>query len=160
VEVAVVSFEAVLEALTKPIIGNQTNVIVPDAEADDAGGQGGPGVLDHAQAIIADAHAPQTFEPTWLNNPAYFREGVDFALLDEQDSKKKILGGDPQLSNAVIETFTQPWKPMMTNSRQSNFCFDCHRTTAHSKSNLTLPALRLNVSQTLVQRYFLAAGAR
>ena len=33
----------------------------------------------------------------WLNNPAYFREGVNFTLLDEQDPKKLILGGDPQL---------------------------------------------------------------
>src|SRR5262249_46853656 len=81
----------------------------------------------------------------WLNNPAYFREGVDFALLDEQDQTKKILGGDPQLSNAVIETFTQPWKPMMAGSRQSSFCFDCHRTVAQSLGNVTLPALRLNV---------------
>ncbi|MBO0697628.1 MAG: hypothetical protein J2P46_04480 [Zavarzinella sp.] len=97
----------------------------------------------------------------WLNNPAYFREGVDFALLDEKDPAKKILGGDPQLSNAVIETFTQPWKPMgmRDDSRQSSFCFDCHRTVAKSKGSVSLPALRLNVSQTLVQRYFLAAGA-
>jgi len=95
----------------------------------------------------------------WLNNPAYFREGVDFALLDEQDPGKKILGGDPQLSNAVIETFTQPWKPMVGGSRQSNFCFDCHRTVAQSLGTTTLPALRLNVSQTLVQRYLHAATA-
>jgi hypothetical protein len=101
----------------------------------------------------------------WLNNPAYFREGVDFALFDEMDPSKKILGGDPQLSNAVIETFTQRWQamtpapPMGAPSRNSRFCFDCHKTLQQTKpeTTVTLPAKRLNVSQTLVQRYFQAA---
>jgi hypothetical protein len=100
----------------------------------------------------------------WLNNPAYFREGVDFALLDEEDPKKKILGGDQQLSNAAIETFTQTWTAMtppagnQPGSRNSSFCFDCHTTLPKSVGSVTLPAKRLNVSQTLVQRYFQAAA--
>ena len=49
---------------------------------------------------------------------------------------------------------------MMNNSRLSNFCFDCHTTMSKSVGNVSLPALRLNVSQTLVQRYFLAAAHR
>jgi hypothetical protein len=123
--------------------------------------------IDASLAQVTNAEAKKRLEALknyslrgamWLNNPAYFREGVDFALLDEQDSKKRILGGDPQLSNAVIETFTQPWRPMMAGTRQSNFCFDCHKTMAKTLDKVTLPALRLNVSQTLVQRYFLAAS--
>ncbi|MDB5392270.1 MAG: hypothetical protein JWM11_7916, partial [Planctomycetaceae bacterium] len=99
----------------------------------------------------------------WLNNPAYFREGVDFVLLDEIDPSKKILGGDKQLSNATIETFSQDWvamtgsTPTMPASRNSQFCFDCHRTTQQGKNGVNLPAMRLGVSQTLVQRYFQAA---
>jgi len=97
----------------------------------------------------------------WLNNPAYFREGVDFALLDEQDGNKKILGGDLQLSNAVIETFTQHWAAGTAQGRNSTFCFDCHRTMPQTLPGtaITLRALRLNVSQTLVQRYLHAAEA-
>jgi hypothetical protein len=100
----------------------------------------------------------------WLNNPAYFREGVDFALLDEEDPAKKIVGGDQQLSNATIETFTQPWKAMTPptsstpGSRNSSFCFDCHRTLPKTIGTVTLPAKRLSISQTLVQRYFQAAA--
>jgi hypothetical protein len=98
----------------------------------------------------------------WLNNPAYFREDVDVALLDELNPSSKILGGDPQLSNAAIETFTQPWNAATGNpaSRNSKFCFDCHRTMPDSRTvgslQITLGPKRLNVSQTLVQRYFQA----
>ncbi len=101
----------------------------------------------------------------WLNNPAYFREAVNFSLQHELHPDSKILGGDPALSNASIKTFTQPWRghspemPHNPTSRNSSFCFDCHTTLLQQKrlpNNMTveLPALRLNVSQTLVQRYF------
>lgn len=130
--------------------------------------------IDASLASVTDAEAKKRLAALknyslrgamWLNNPAYFREGVDFAMLDEQDPKKRILGGDPQLSNAVIETFTQQWNAMIAGgtARRSQFCFDCHTTLAKTKKNpqtmktATLPALRLNVSQTLVQRYFQAA---
>src|SRR5687768_7378408 len=47
-------------------------VVMQDPEADDAGGQGVPGVLDDAQAVVADPHPPQTLEPTDrpLDHPA------------------------------------------------------------------------------------------
>jgi hypothetical protein len=40
-----------------------------DAEANDAGGQGGPGILDDAQAVVADAQAAQPLEPA--NGPLH-----------------------------------------------------------------------------------------
>jgi hypothetical protein len=55
-----------------------------DAKTDDASRQAGPGVLDHAQTIIADAHAPEAFQPTDrpLHDPTHFTQATTvFAFL-------------------------------------------------------------------------------
>src|SRR4051794_31214868 len=50
----------------------QVLVVMQEAKADDAGGQGVPGFLDHRQAVVADPHPPQPLEPTDgpLDHPA------------------------------------------------------------------------------------------
>lgn len=90
----------------------------------------------------------------WLNNPAYFREGSDFAAEDaknEADRAKdptvadlRILGGEKKLLNSTMETFTQAVKVN---------CFSCHRTTAKSAQGVQFPANRIGVSHILVNAY-------
>src|SRR3954471_19355069 len=51
-----------LQALKK-LLG-QGIVVVQEAETNDAGRQRVPGILDHSQAVIADAEPPQSLQPT------------------------------------------------------------------------------------------------
>jgi hypothetical protein len=84
----------------------------------------------------------------WLNNPAYFREGADFAKEDEGDPTKLILGGERKLSNSTMETFTQ--------SSKVN-CFTCHRTFGESLNGMQVfPPKRIGVSHILTNDYILS----
>jgi hypothetical protein len=81
----------------------------------------------------------------WLNNPAYFREGADFADEDEKKPEKLILGGERKLSNTTMETFTQGTKVN---------CFTCHRTTGESLNGMQVfPPKRIGVSHILTNAY-------
>ncbi len=40
------------------------DAVVQDAEADDAGGEGGEGVADHPESVVPDPHPPQPLDPT------------------------------------------------------------------------------------------------
>jgi hypothetical protein len=88
----------------------------------------------------------------WLNNPAYFREDVNFTELDRADPSKKIIGGDKRLSNSTIETFTQH----ADNQGYGKFCFDCHNTKAVKE----FPPKRLGVSHVLTNVYNHAVEAK
>jgi hypothetical protein len=101
----------------------------------------------------------------WLNNPAYFRERVDFAqLADDTKNANKILGGDTRLSNTTIESYTQGTVDATTKVRGIQSCFHCHRTVAEpsdltknrSLAPIQFPAKRIGVSHILTSAYFLA----
>ncbi len=81
----------------------------------------------------------------WLNNPAYFREGADFAREDAQFPDRKILGGEKKLSNSTMETFTQAAKVN---------CFTCHRTIGETVGGIQVfPPKRIGVSHILTNAY-------
>jgi hypothetical protein len=82
----------------------------------------------------------------WLNNPAYFREGLDFAQRDKNDpdGTLKILGGERQLSNTAMETFTQLGQVT---------CFSCHQTIETPNTTVVFPANRIGVSHILKNAY-------
>ncbi len=92
----------------------------------------------------------------WLNNPdPDFKLDVDFKKADDdqikahpeigEDPAKRILGGEREMSNASMETFTQP----------TQSCFSCHKTQAvgvpHSED--AFPAKLISVSHVLTNAY-------
>src|SRR5438105_721871 len=52
--------------------------MMPNAKADDTGRQCVPCLLNHRQAVIADAHAPQSLQPAdrSLHYPAHFAQAA------------------------------------------------------------------------------------
>lgn len=89
----------------------------------------------------------------WLNNPAYFKEGLDFARRDKQDHDpampgsvdRRILGGETKLSNSTMETFTQLTKQN---------CFFCHQTIDDVQNGQVIfPGKRIGVSHILKNAY-------
>jgi ketosteroid isomerase-like protein len=100
----------------------------------------------------------------WLNNPAYFREGVDIKGTPEEYEKdtKKIFGGDKKLSNTTMESFTQGDFDVMKKPRLNNSCFHCHDTqdvtpdSNQSFAPIVYPGKRIGISHIVTAEYFLA----
>jgi len=79
----------------------------------------------------------------WINNPKKdLTIGKVFSSNELSDSI--IFGGEKELSNVTMETFTQ------VKSR----CFSCHRPAEEFKGDLTFPAKLLGVSHVLTNAYF------
>ena len=107
----------------------------------------------------------------WLNNPAYFREGVDFVGIAEKDVKdngqdtKKILGGDTKLSNTTMESFTQGGFDKMKKPVLNSSCFHCHDAqdvrpdSNRSLAPIVYPGKRIGISHIVTAEYFLAHEA-
>ena len=80
----------------------------------------------------------------WINNPdTDFKPDKNFGAIDDgiTDDSKKILGGEPRLSNTTMETFSQ--------ATQS--CFHCHTSEALPDGSLG-PKL-FNVSHILTDAF-------
>ena len=93
----------------------------------------------------------------WFNATNGLKPNCTFqpgSLECRADPQTPILTGSTQLSNTVVETFTQ------SQSAQDN-CFACHNTVQVTSPNTTapsLPGLNVDISHVLINDYFAAAS--
>src|SRR5437763_15314208 len=82
-----------------------------EAEANDAGGQGVPGILNHAQTVVADAHPAQALEPADgpLDHPADLPQPAAVRRLPPGDVRLDAQPGqDPPGVVAVVAAVGVP----------------------------------------------------
>lgn len=79
----------------------------------------------------------------WLNDPGTkFLVNHDFTVDDKKDST--IIGGEKNLSNVTMETFTQAGER----------CFSCHKTQEENSQALTFPAKKIGISHVITNAWF------
>ncbi|NOU14980.1 MAG: hypothetical protein HOO92_13620 [Methylococcaceae bacterium] len=93
----------------------------------------------------------------WFNQPDKdFKEGLDFSSVFENGKNQNgevVYGGEINLTNSTMETFTQGTPQQNKNAPQN--CFGCHTTDKKPvrHTNIQFPAIRLGVSHFLVNSF-------
>jgi hypothetical protein len=78
----------------------------------------------------------------WLNDHRKFLVGRVFSADDVIDNT--VIGGEKNISNVTMETFTQ----------NSETCFSCHKTSDETSQGLTFPGKKIGVSHVITNAWF------